>query len=88
MGKLDGKHILITGATSGIGAAMAFLFATEGGAVYVVGRNEEKGKKVVDSIHHIGGTAIFYSCDVTNEKDIIALKNKIRMGGAESRYIS
>ena len=47
MGKLDGKIALITGATSGIGEAFACSFAKEGANVIVVGRNKDRGKKVV-----------------------------------------
>ena len=55
MGKLDGKIALITGATSGMGEAFATLFAAEGATVVVVGRNETRGKDVVDKIKKYGG---------------------------------
>ena len=74
MGKLDRKIALITGATSGIGEAFARLFAEEGAEVIVVGRNEEKGKKVVNHIIEAGGKAHFFACDVTSEDNIMDLK--------------
>lgn len=74
MGKLDGKIALITGATSGIGEAFARLFAKEGAEVIVVGRNEGKGKQVVNHIMEFGGKAHFFACDVTSEDNIIDLK--------------
>lgn len=74
MGKLDGKIALITGGTSGMGEAFAKLFAAEGAEVVVVGRNAEKGTKVVEAIQQKGGKACFMYCDVSNESDVKALR--------------
>ncbi len=74
MGKLDGKTALITGATSGIGEATARLFAQEGAIVVLVGRNEEKGKKIVNEIENNSGSSVFYKCDITCENQIEELK--------------
>ena len=80
MGKLNGKIALITGATSGIGEACARLFAKEGARVVVVGRNKEHGVKIVNEINSIvnegGGMALFIQCDVSNEQQVIELKNE------------
>ena len=75
MGKLDGKIALITGATSGIGAATAKLFAQEGASVIIVGRNNERGNVVQSQILSNGGNAYFFKCDVTNESDILKLRD-------------
>lgn len=77
MGKLDGKVALITGATSGMGEAFARLFAEEGAEVIIVGRNQEKGRKVAEDIISNSGKAYFIECDVTKEKEIISLKNMV-----------
>lgn len=74
MGKLEGKAALITGATSGIGEGFAKLFAAEGAEVLVVGRNEEKGNSVVETIRENGGIARFLYCDVTQENSVQNLK--------------
>lgn len=77
MGKLDGKVALITGATSGIGEACAVLFAKEGANVVVVGRNTERGQKVVEDINREHpGKAIFFKCDVSDESQVIKLREQ------------
>ena len=76
MGKLDGKVALITGATSGMGEAFAKLFANEGALIVAVGRNEERGEKVVNNILACGGEAIFFQCDVSNQDAVRELRKK------------
>ena len=66
-GKLDGKTALITGGTSGIGAATAELFVQEGAKVVISGRSKDKGQSLAESL---GDSAIFYEADITNETAI------------------
>lgn len=66
---LDDKVALITGGTSGIGRATATLFAREGAAVAITGRNEERGREVVAEIERGGGRAVFVSADVRLAED-------------------
>jgi NAD(P)-dependent dehydrogenase (short-subunit alcohol dehydrogenase family) len=67
--RLKGKTALITGGTSGIGSATAERFAREGAAVAITGRNEESGRRVVESIEEEGGEALFIRSDVRFAKD-------------------
>lgn len=68
-GKLDGKTALITGGTSGIGAATAKLFAKEGAKVIISGRSKDKGKTLANEL---GDSVTFFEADITNETEIAA----------------
>ncbi len=57
MGKLDGKTVIVTGASRGIGAEIARLFAEEGGRVACVARTLKEGDHVLEgSLEHTVGT--------------------------------
>jgi NAD(P)-dependent dehydrogenase (short-subunit alcohol dehydrogenase family) len=62
--RLENKVALITGGTSGIGEAVAYLFAHEGARVAITGRNESRGHAVTARILEFGGKAIFVRTDV------------------------
>jgi len=62
--RLADKVAVITGGSSGIGAVTATLFAREGAAVALTGRNQERGDRVVRAIRESGGEAIFIQSDV------------------------
>ncbi|MEV3857224.1 SDR family oxidoreductase [Streptomyces sp. NPDC050095] len=61
---------MITGASSGIGAAAARLFAAEGAAVLVMARREDRLAQVVAEIEAAGGRAAFRAGDVTDAGDV------------------
>src|ERR1700733_8545300 len=56
---LHGKTALITGGTSGIGRAVAERLASEGVQVIITGRDQARGREVVEAIEDAGGTARF-----------------------------
>lgn len=63
---LEGKVAIVTGATSGIGAATAKLFAENGASVVLAGRNVENGIAIEREISSKGGRAKFIQCDVSD----------------------
>jgi NAD(P)-dependent dehydrogenase (short-subunit alcohol dehydrogenase family) len=68
--RLEHKTALVTGATSGIGEAIAHAFAREGAQVVITGRNAQRGHAVVDAIRAAGGSAHFVMADLTSQEDI------------------
>ena len=71
-GRLAGQTAWISGATKGIGEGAALLFAQEGAAVALIGRNEDDGRRVLRAIKRKGGKAVFIPCDVTREAEVRA----------------
>jgi len=63
---LHGRHVLVTGASSGIGRATAIAVAARGGVPIVVARRKDELHEVVAEIQAAGGTAHAYACDLTD----------------------
>jgi 3-oxoacyl-[acyl-carrier protein] reductase len=79
MGKLTNKVALVTGASQGIGAAIAKSFAAEGALVVVnYASSKETAEKVVSQIAAAGGNAIVIQGDVSNEADVDRIFAEIR----------
>ncbi len=70
--RLKGKVAWISGATSGIGEAVARLFAQEGARVSVVGRRHGLTQKIADEIGKNGGEAVGLAADVADEEAVRA----------------
>jgi NAD(P)-dependent dehydrogenase (short-subunit alcohol dehydrogenase family) len=68
MFSLTGKSAVITGAGSGIGKAIALLFAKQGATVHIIEFNLEAAEKVVLEINTLGAVAKAHQCDVSNQQ--------------------
>jgi 3-oxoacyl-[acyl-carrier protein] reductase len=77
--KLSDKVAVVTGASKGIGAAIAKALATEGAAVVVNYASSKSGAdKVVGEINRSGGKAVAVQADMANKKDIARLFTKAK----------
>ncbi len=77
MFRLDQKVSVITGGGSGIGRAISELFARQGSHVHILELDAENAKSTVSEIESEGGRATSHICDVANQKEIVALFQKI-----------
>lgn len=73
---VEGKVVLITGASSGIGEAVARLLAKQGAEVMLGARRVERLESLTDEIRSAGGTAEYRKLDVTDPEDMEAFVNE------------
>src|SRR5207245_5340828 len=72
-GRLHGEVAIVTGSTSGLGREIARVFAAEGAAIAVTGRDVDRGEAAATSIRDAGGDAAFFAADLTDEQQCGAL---------------
>lgn len=77
MFRLDNKIALITGGGSGIGKAMALLFAKQGATVHIIELSDENAKQTIDEITAADGKATTHNCNVANQKQVAETIEKI-----------
>ena len=88
MRQLEGKRILITGASSGIGAAAMQLFAAEGAMVIGAARRHDEGELIAERIRQSGGDARFIRTDIADGDSVRALFTDIEssLGGLDGAF--
>jgi len=69
-GPLVGRHVIITGASSGIGRASAIAVAERGATVFALARNADALDTLVAEIRANGGQAFAFTCDVTDSDSV------------------
>lgn len=75
---LRGKAALVTGASRGLGKAMALALAREGVRVALVARDSAKLEAAAGEIRAAGGEAHVFTADVTREEQVLALERSVR----------
>src|SRR6185436_8665376 len=76
---IDGKVVLITGATGGIGLEAAIALAKQGARLLIVGRDPDRTRAAVIEIRDQSGSqAQSYLCDFSRQADIRALAADVR----------
>lgn len=72
MFNLQGKTAVVTGGGSGIGKAIAVLFAQQGAFVNIVELSANAGQDTLDTITAAGGQAQVHACDVSQQEQVLA----------------
>src|SRR4051794_2841927 len=82
---LQGKRVLVTGGTTGIGRAIALLLASHGARILTFGRDEDPLSEVIAQIRSSGGTADGFSADVgkADEIELVFAKVDEVLGGVD-----
>lgn len=84
---LQGRIVLVTGASSGIGQATAHAVAHRGATVLLVARRQQELDRVRADVESAGGTAYTYTCDVTDLDAVDALVSRVLAAHGHVDYL-
>jgi 2-keto-3-deoxy-L-fuconate dehydrogenase len=76
---LKGKTAVVTGGGSGIGKAVATIFAQQGAIVHIIELNLQHGEETVNTITQAGGIAYAHAGDVSNQQQVSAVFDHIQI---------
>ena len=80
---MDGRVAVVTGGASGIGRAIAEMFAAHGARMHIVDLNEQAAEPVKEGIHDRGGSAKIHGCDVSVRQIELSMIESVEEFGAE-----
>src|SRR4051812_2322958 len=79
--ELKGLAVVVTGASSGIGAALARRLAKAGARLVLAARREDRLRELADECAKLGGEAVAWRTDVTSRRDV-----ELAIGAAVERF--
>lgn len=74
---LEGKNAVVTGGGSGIGKAIAVLFARQGAMVHILDLTEQNAAPALEEIKTVNGKGAAYPCDVSNQQQVVDVCSRI-----------
>ena len=87
-GRLEGRGVVVTGATKGLGRETALLMAAEGARVVAVGRDAADGRSLQDEAAALPGSVTFHAGDVRDEETHTGAIARCREGGRLDAYVN
>ena len=87
-GRLEGRGVVVTGATKGLGRETALLMAAEGARVVAVGRDEADGRSLLDEAGGLPGSVAFHAGDVRDEETHTGAIARCREEGRLDAYVN
>lgn len=84
---MPGRRVIVSGGTSGIGAATAQRLAEQGASVWILGRREES---VADALEKLGGVVGGSACDITDEPAVerVMAEAADQLGGIDGAFVN